>query len=84
MEVHFVHDEKNNALNSAGINNNIFVNATLTPEQQFERDHAGHEDMHAKMFMFFIFVLMVSQFLLLYWKHKHFASYRVFYKLLKI
>lgn len=55
----------------------LYKNTTLTPEQLFAKEHLGHEEMHFKMLLFFIFALITSQCALLYWKQKHIKSYRV-------
>ncbi|KAI9261603.1 hypothetical protein BDA99DRAFT_511877 [Phascolomyces articulosus] len=44
--------------------------------QQYLVDHQGHEKRHELMAFILLFALFASQFLILYWKKKHYRSYQ--------
>lgn len=48
----------------------------LKHEQMHEK-HKGHESMHAEMVLILFATLIVSQFLLVFWRTKHFKSFQV-------
>ncbi|KAH8556263.1 RING finger protein 121-like protein [Umbelopsis sp. PMI_123] len=58
--------------------------ARLTPEQlgrykqqqDYLKEHKGHEAQHETMFLILLFALFASQFLILWWKKKHYRSYQ--------
>ncbi|RUO97153.1 hypothetical protein BC936DRAFT_140889 [Jimgerdemannia flammicorona] len=50
----------------------------LHKEQEFRKEHAGHESQHETMAFVLIFSLFAAQFLILFWKKKHFRSYQAF------
>ncbi|ORZ11554.1 hypothetical protein BCR42DRAFT_421327 [Absidia repens] len=41
------------------------------------KEHKGHESQHELMAIILLFALFSSQFLILYWKKKHYASYQI-------
>ncbi|CAO3591460.1 unnamed protein product [Absidia cylindrospora] len=45
--------------------------------QQYLKEHKGHESQHEMMALILLFALFSSQFLILYWKKKHYSSYQV-------
>ncbi|SAM02094.1 hypothetical protein [Absidia glauca] len=45
--------------------------------QQYLKEHKGHESQHEMMAIILLFALFSSQFLILYWKKKHYSSYQV-------
>ncbi|KAI7899245.1 ring finger protein 175-like protein [Cokeromyces recurvatus] len=56
----------------------------LTPEQlknynlqlEYNKEHKGHESQHELMAIILLFALFASQFLILWWKKKHYKSYQ--------
>ncbi|KAK4515762.1 uncharacterized protein ATC70_010715 [Mucor velutinosus] len=56
----------------------------LTPEQrenynmqlEYRKEHKGHESQHELMAIILLFALFASQFLILWWKKKHYKSYQ--------
>ncbi|KAG1048034.1 hypothetical protein G6F46_010858 [Rhizopus delemar] len=77
------HDE---SLNAAWLHGTLSEEqiAQLTPEQQeryqnqvvYNKEHKGHEAQHELMAFILLFALFASQFLILYWKKKHYKSYQ--------
>ncbi|CAM0138394.1 unnamed protein product [Umbelopsis sp. WA50703] len=58
--------------------------ARLSPEQferyqhqqEYFKEHQGHEAQHETMALILLFALFASQFLILWWKKKHYRSYQ--------
>ncbi|KAG0192785.1 hypothetical protein DFQ28_007689 [Apophysomyces sp. BC1034] len=45
--------------------------------QAYLQEHKGHESQHEQMAIILLFALFASQFLILYWKKKHYSSYQI-------
>lgn len=52
-----------------------FQNQRLKHEALHEK-HRGHESMHAEMVLILLITLVISQFILVFWKTKHFKSFQ--------
>src|SRR2546425_26243 len=48
----------------------------LNPGKDFEQQHAGHESQHGTMALILLAALFGFQFLILYWKSKHYRSFQ--------
>src|ERR1051325_8001065 len=47
-----------------------------SPGKEFENQHAGHESQHGTMALILLGALFGFQFLILYWKSKHYRSFQ--------
>ncbi|KAI9301067.1 hypothetical protein BJ944DRAFT_12097 [Cunninghamella echinulata] len=45
--------------------------------KEYLKEHRGHESQHELMAIILLFALFSSQFLILYWKKRHYSSYQI-------
>ncbi|CAG8527478.1 9169_t:CDS:2 [Ambispora leptoticha] len=49
----------------------------MSPKDNFAQMHAGHESQHSTMALILLFALFGFQFVILFWKQKHYRSFQV-------
>ena len=66
------------------VNNITYDLSKLNPDERhrlqheaLHEKHKGHEAMHAEMVLILLITLIFSQFLLVFWRTKHFKSFQV-------